>query len=52
MTSTYVTSTIEIVWLVLSYRYDYTREELSMVPRLALVILKTVRRISAKQRLM
>ena len=37
----------------LSYRYDYTREELSMVPReelsmvqsLALVILKTVRRI-------
>ncbi len=36
----------------LSYRYDYTREKLSMVPRLALVILKTVRRISAKQRLM
>ena len=36
----------------LSYRYDYTREELSMVQRLALVILKTVRRISAKQRLM
>ena len=30
----------------LSY-YDYTREELSMV-RLALVILKTVRRISVK----
>ncbi len=36
----------------LSYRYDYTREELSMVQSLALVILKTVRRISAKQRLM